>query len=382
MNNEITRQSSRGILEINLAAVRENYRIITAQLVDSCEAAAVVKAGAYGLGAVEIAGALIGEGCNNFFVANIDEALALRGAYADIEIMILNGFYASAADLYPAHKLTPVLGSFMEIKGYRAMAEKLGRPLPAYLHFNARMNRLGLGGIEAEELLGDMDMLDGLDIKCVMSHFACADEAGHELTETQYEVFSDIASHFPNAKKSLANSSGIFRGAKYHFDMVRPGMALYGLNPTPETVNPMRAVVSLKLPVIRTRIVYAGAVVGYGATYRFENDTPLATVSAGYADGVFWSLGNKGALYFNGYRCPIRGRVSMDLTTVDLSDVPKDQRPKPGEYMELLGLHQSADALADDAGTIGYEVLTHLGGRYERRYINADVAQADQAHSV
>ena len=363
------RYSSRGILRIDLGAVRENYRTIKARCANST-VAAVVKANAYGLGAEQIVRALVREGCSSFFVASIDEAMLLREPFPDIEIMILNGFYQSAAELYHQHNLTPVLGSFSEIKDYRALAQKEGKALPAALHFNARMNRLGLGSVEAQELFAHMGMLDGLSIKYVMGHFACADEAGHELNEIQYEAFSEIAEHFPDAKKSLSNSSGIFRDDKYHFDLVRPGMALYGLNPTPEMDNSMRPVVSLEVPVIRTRIVYTGAIVGYGATYRFDSDTPLATVSAGYADGLSWSMANKGALYFKGYKCPVRGRVSMDLTTVDLSDVPEVERPRPGEYMEVLGAHQSADDLAIAAGTIGYEILTSLGQRYERHYIN------------
>lgn len=376
IKKEKYRSSSKGVLQINLEAVAENYRIIRSKLVPGCEAAAVVKANAYGLGAGPVVAALAVEGCRSFFVASLDEALALRASFPAINIMILNGFYQSGADLYEQHNLVPVLGSFMEIEGYGALARHLGKTLPVFLHFNSRMNRLGLGSVEAEELFADMDMLEGLDIQGVMSHFACADEEGHPMNETQFEVFSELAAHFPDVRKSLCNSSGVFRDEKYHFDLVRPGMALYGLNPTPEKENPMRRVVSLEVPVIRTRLVYKDAVVGYGATYRFDKDTPLATVSAGYADGIFWALANKGALYFKGYRCPVRGRVSMDLTTVDVSAVPESERPRPGDYMEVLGDHQSADDLAVDAGTIGYEVLTNLGNRYERRYINDNADSA------
>jgi alanine racemase len=189
------------------------------------------------------------------------------------------------------------------------------------------------------------------------------------MNEEQYRVFADIAEHFPHAQKSLCNSSAIFRNDAYHFDIVRPGMALYGLNPTPEAENPMRAVVSLKAPIMRTRIVYEDARVGYGATWKAPEDTPLATVSVGYADGINWSLSNKGALYWQGIKCPIRGRVSMDMTTVDLSDVPADQRPKPGDYLEVIGPHQSPEVFARDAGSFNYEVLTSLSRRYDREYI-------------
>ena len=232
------------------------------------------------------------------------------------------------------------------------------------------MNRLGLGSVETDKLLREMEMLDGLDVVGIMSHFACADEKGHPLNDVQYGVFSEIARAFPNAEKSLSNSSAIFRDSRYHFDVARPGMALYGLNPTPEAQNPMQPVVTLKVPIVRTRIVYKDASVGYGATYRFEKDTPIATVSAGYADGILRALSNKGSFYWKGYHCPIRGRVSMDLTTVDLSAVPENERPRPGDFMEVIGNHQSADELAADAGTIGYEILTALGNRYERFYVN------------
>lgn len=361
-----------GLLTIDRQAVRDNYALLTKRLRHGCRSGAVVKANGYGLGAIEIAQTLLSAGCRDFFVAKPAEGTALRTAIPDpdVTIYILNGFYGSQEDDYITHHLTPVLGSFIEIEGWRALGQKTGRALPAALKFNIRMNRLGLGQMETKELLANPSMLNGMDMRLVMSHFACADEPDHEMTTLQHRIFDEIAAHFPNAEKSLCNSPGIFRDPAFHYDLVRPGMALYGLNPTPEAKNPMRPVVSLSLPVTRTRIVYPGAIVGYGATYRFEKEAPLATVAAGYADGIFRSLSNHGALYWQGIRCPIRGRISMDLTTVDLSDVPPEQRPKPGDQMELLGEHQSADDLAHDAGTIGYEVLTALGQRYQRQYIN------------
>ena len=361
---------SSGKLSIDLAALRGNYALLRGRVGPRVRVAAAVKANGYGLGAAEVSSALFTEGCRDFFVSSLEEGLALRQSLKDGQIYVLNGFYASGADAYAEQNLIPALGSFMEIEAYKKLAAKLGRKLPAYLSFNTRMNRLGLGSVETDKLLREMHMLDGLEIVGVMSHFACADELGHPLNETQFGVFDEIARAFPNAAKSLSNSSGIFRNAKYHYDVVRPGMALYGLNPTPEAANPMKPVVSLKVPIVRTRIVYKDASVGYGATYRFEKDTPIATVAAGYADGLFRALSNKGALYWKDYACPIRGRVSMDLTTVDLSAVPENERPRPGDFMEVIGTHQSADDLAEAAGTIGYEILTALGNRYERFYEN------------
>lgn len=360
---------SLGKLTIDMNAIRSNYRILKSKVSGSCRVAAVVKANAYSLGATPVSKALIQEGCNDFFVASIKEALELRPHVGNAEIYVLNGFYSSYADAYYQHNLTPVIGSFMEIEGYKALGKKHGKALPAFLHFNTRMNRLGLGSVETRELLGNLSMLDGIEVTGVMSHFACADEKDHPLTKTQHDVFKDIAMHFPHAQKSLCNSSGIFRSDTYHYDLVRPGMALYGLNPTPEQENPMTPVLTLETPVIRLRLVYKDAYIGYGATHQFNEDTPLATVASGYADGIFWGLSNKGCFYWKGYACPIRGRVSMDLTTVDLSAVPEKERPRPGDYLEIIGPHQREADLAKQAGSFDYEVLTSLGQRYERSYI-------------
>lgn len=358
-----------GILNIDLGASTLNYSLLQGLAAPRARVGAVVKANAYGLGAVALAGALASAGCRDFFVASVEEGINVRAALPSGRVYILNGFYNSAAAEYAEHNLIPLLGSFSEIEKYKKLSAKYGKKLEAFLSFNTRLNRLGLGSVETEKLIADMAMLDGITVTGIMSHFACADEKDHQMNEAQYKIFNEIAAHFPHTEKTLANSSAIFRDKKYHYDLLRPGMAIYGLNPTPESKNPMRPVVSLHVPIIRTRLIYKGASVGYGAAWTAEKDTWLATVSAGYADGIMRHLGNRGALYWKGHRCPIRGRVSMDLTTVDLSGVPESERPRPGAFMEVLGQHQSADDLARDADTIGYEILTTLGQRYERQYI-------------
>jgi alanine racemase len=363
---------NKGILTIDLNAVVYNYNVLRAQAAQGARVAAVVKANGYGLGSVAIGKVLAKAGCRDFFVSSFEEGLVLRSALKEPRIYVLNGFYGSVAEAYAEHNLIPALGSFLEIEDYRKLAAKLDRKLDAFLSFNIRMNRLGLGKVETEKLIGDKSLLEGINISGVLSHFACADE-DNPINDEQHEIFEKIARHFPQAEKSLSNSFGTFRNKKYHYDLLRPGMALYGLNPTPGAANPMRRVVSLNLPVMRLRLIHEGAGVGYGMTWHAEKDALLATVAAGYADGIFRSLSNKGALYWQGIRCPIRGRVSMDLTTVDISGVPEKQRPKPGDMMELIGEHQSADELAHDAGTIGYEVLTDLGHRYERIYVGDDI---------
>lgn len=357
-------------LTIDLGALAANYQDLKTRVGYACRVAVVLKANAYGLGARRVSQALYDQGCRDFFVAKPAEALALTHLPADRRIYVLNGFYDSCEELYVRHDLTPVLGSFVEIDLYTKLAAKMGHNLPAFLKFNTRMNRLGLGVAEQEKLFADMSRLNGLTIEGIMSHLACADIPDHPMNALQYDLFKNITQRFPGIPCSLANSSGIFLGPQYHFDMVRPGAALYGLNPTLQKENPMRRVVSLDIPVIRCRLVYKDAHIGYGATFRFEKDSWVATLSAGYADGIFLSLSNKGKFYWKNYACPIHGRVSMDLTSVDLSDVPENERPGPGDFLELIGPHQDADALAVDAGTIGYEVLTALGQRYDRIYIN------------
>ena len=234
------------------------------------------------------------------------------------------------------------------------------------------MNRLGFGLDETPVLLEDLGRLEGLDVKMIISHFACADEKDHEMNDAQYERFKAVAAHFPKAQKSLANSSGVFRDPRYHFNVARPGMALYGLNPTPEAPNPMRPVVSLDVRVLQIREVKAGETTGYGASYRHEKDTVTATVAMGYADGILRALSNKGRLYWQGQALSILGRVSMDSITIDLGGLAESKRPKVGDYLEVIGPHQSADDLATQAGTIGYEILTSLGERYERVYLGTE----------
>ncbi len=361
-------KSYKGVLDINLAALRENYRIFKNRVDENVRVAASVKANAYGLGALEVVGALIKEGARDFYVANLDEACALRAHYKDIKLYILNGYFENYAQNYLDYDLIPMLDALPEIEQFRLFSKKHGGGLKAALHFNMRMNRLGLSASEQSELVNNPDLLSGLDIVMISSHFACADEADHPMNVLQRDLFAKMAANFPNATACMANSSAVFLGNDYHFDMVKPGASLYGVNPTPCKPNPMKAVVSLKAPIIKTRTVYKDAVIGYNTTYKFEKDTAVATVGVGYADGLLRSLSNQGGFYWNGIRCPIRGRVSMDLISVDLSAVPESLRPKQGDYLEILGEHQSVDELGHDAGTIGYEILTSLGDRYERIY--------------
>ncbi|MCB1651338.1 MAG: alanine racemase [Alphaproteobacteria bacterium] len=363
--------SARGLLSIDLQALVQNYAFLRQRVGKTCAVATVVKADSYGCGMGRVAPALYSAGARVFFVASAEEGAALRTVLAgpSAEIYVLNGFFACDRAVFQDNALIPVLNSLEQIDAYRALAQRMSAVLPAALHFDTGMNRLGLEAREAAQITDSPALLERLDVRMVMSHFACADEPAHPMNAGQHAQFLHYAAHFPKALKSLANSSGIFASGDYHLDMVRPGMALYGLNPAPEQNNPMHGVVKLEVPVLQLRTAKKGQTCGYGATYRFENKTPLAVVGAGYADGVFRHLSNRGELFWQGYACPIRGRVSMDSVIVDLSAVPEDQRPHAGDMFEVIGPHQSADALAAKAGTIGYEILTALGPRYKRVYL-------------
>lgn len=362
--------SALGRLTIDLGAIAANHDIIRRQIGTSCGIAGVVKANAYGTGMTRVAATLFQKGSRRFFVATPDEGFALRQILPLAEIAVLSGGLPHNTEAYIYAHIEPVLNSFHDIALWRDAARKADKILPAIIHLDTGMNRLGLSAAEGEMLLKDPALLRGLDVIIVMSHFACADEKYHPLTDRQYEQFRSFAQHFPHAKKSLANSSGIFRSKDYHYDLVRPGMAIYGLNPTPESGSPMKSVVSLESRIIQTRHVKAGETIGYSATHTFKGAGLTATVGLGYADGFHRAHSGQAKLFWRGIPCPLVGRVSMDLVTVDLSNLPTPL-PQPGDWLEVLGPHQNADQLAEIAGTIGYEVLTNLSDRYHRIYVEA-----------
>lgn len=355
-----------GRLTVDLAAIVKNYQQIQTLVGDNCAASAVVKANAYGCGVAPVSQILERAGADKFFVATLPEALELRTILeSDAAVFMLNGFRSSDAQLYLQESITPVLSSMPEVENYAKLAAEQGRKLPAIVHIDTGMNRLGLEEKDIEIL---PDKLDGIDVQYIMSHFACSDEKDHSKNQQQYESFKERTQGFSGIKRSLSNSSGIFRSGDYHFDMVRPGMCLYGLNPTPEADNPMSAAVKVEVPVLQVRQAQKGEACGYGATYSFDQNTMLAVVEMGYADGYLRHLSNNGSLYWKGHECPVRGRVSMDLTIVDLSSVPENDLPSAGDMMEAIGGHQSGDDVAEACGTIGYEIFTSLSRRYERVY--------------
>ena len=357
------------ILTIDLAAIRANYRNLS-RMVAPAKVAAVVKADAYGLGASRVAPALMREGCDTFFVAQIAEGIALRDVLGSKpSIMVLNGLPPGSEPACAASGLVPVLNSLAQLAAWRAHARETGMTQPAVLQLDSGMNRIGMPPAEVAGLAAQPALLDGLSITLVMSHLACADEPANPANERQRLRFEALRKTLAVAPASLANSSGIFLGPDYAYDVVRPGAALYGINPTPDARNPMRPVLGLSAKVIQIREVGEGEGVGYGHTYRAPHALRAATISIGYADG--WHRRGASSGFFDATPLPFVGRVSMDSIILDVSALPPGV-PAPGDLVELIGPHQSVDDVAGHAGTIGYEVLTGLGNRFHRIYTDDD----------
>ncbi len=367
-----------GVLTIDLAALAANYRLLCRKAGTS-EVAAVVKADAYGLGAARVARALYAAGCRNFFVAYFSEAEELGPHLpSDARIHVLGGLQPGSEAACAAAGFVPVLNSLEQIRNWAAMARARGTILPASLQVDTGMSRLGLSPEEIDELHAHDMFLEGLRVETILSHLACADDPGHEANPQQLARMRDIRARFPQGALSFANSGGIFLGEVYHGRIARPGIALYGGAPIGSAPNPMHPVVRLDVRVIQTRTVPAGTLVGYGGTYVATAETQLATIAAGYADGLPRHLSSKGAAYFAGVRLPIVGRVSMDSITLDIGGL----RPgtlRLGSLVELIGPHQTLEQIASDAGTISYEILTRLGRRYHRDYRPDTAGAADRS---
>ncbi len=366
-------------LSIDLGAIADNWRRLRDRVAPA-ECAAVVKADAYGLGCARVAPALVRAGARTLFVAQPDEALALRRTLDALdpptaEIALLSGVWPDLAPVLTEARITPVLNHLGELATWQAHARARGRALRAYVHLDTGMNRLGLGPDEQAVLAAEPGRLDGIALAGWLSHFACADEAGHPMTAAQHAAFTDLLARLPPAPASLANSSGIFRDRAFHLDLVRPGIALYGGNPTPERANPMAPVVTLQGRVLQRRAVDSGMAVGYGATHRVQQSGVLATIGIGYADGYLRALSSVGTVATDrfgpapGRIAPVVGRVSMDLIVADVTGWPA-AACGPGSFVEVIGPDRPIDRVAGEAGTISYEILTNLGRRYHRRWLD------------
>jgi alanine racemase len=364
-------EASRAVLTIDLGAIVENHRRLRRQAPGS-EVAAVVKADGYGLGAREVAAALWQGGARTFFVAHPEEGVALRTALPDATIFVLHGLQEGGGEALADTGLIPVLNHPGELARYLALARRRERRLPAALQIDSGMCRLGFAAAEFDGI--DQAQLAALDLRLVMSHLACAEEAGHPLNQEQRARFERLRRVLPDAPASLANSSGMFLGPAFHYQLCRPGVALYGVNPTPGHANPTAAVVKLEAPVLQIHEAAVPGSVGYGATYRTSAGARIATVPVGYADGYLRSASSRASARIAGVEVPLAGRVSMDLIGLDVTALPTEA-VRPGTMVELIGGADGIDRLAAAAGTIGYEVLTRLGSRFARRYIRPAAAK-------
>ena len=363
------RRRSGAILTVDLDALCANYRLLRG-MAGAAACGAAVKADAYGLGALPVARALYGAGCRHFFVAHLDEGLALRPHLAlDAALFVLHGPMPGTEVEFSGHHLVPVLNSAAQVAGWSAHARTLGRTLPALVQVDTGMSRMGLSAAEVDAWLADPHFLDGIELLYLMSHLACADEPEHPMNGQQLARFDALRARLPACRTSLANSSGIFLGPAYHGDLVRPGAALYGIAPQHGRANPMAPVVRLQGKVLQTRELAAGSQVGYGARYISSVPCRVATVAVGYADGWLRAMSNRGLALVDGVRVPQIGTISMDSLTLDISALPPG-RLVAGSLVDLICADHPVDAVAALAHTIAYEVLTSLGPRYYRQYLD------------
>jgi alanine racemase len=366
--------SARAVLTIDLAALRANWARLN-EVSGRAECAGVVKADAYGLGLAPIAKALTSEGCKTFFVATVEEGRAAREVQPGATIYVLDGLLPGAESYYAGFDLRPALSSLAEVRDWAAFARARGRRLAAALHIDTGMNRLGMPQGEVEQLAAEPNLLSAFETTLVMSHLACADDPDNPMNERQRERFNVLRAKLPSAPASLSNSGGAFLGPAFHFDVVRPGIALYGGRAHEGKPNPMRTVVRLAARILQVHELAPGATIGYGAIFKVQRPSRIATIACGYADGFLRALsvatGEAGPVGFIGdYPVPIVGRVSMDFITVDVTDVP-EKLTRRGGWVEVMGSRVTVDDLTDRAGTIGYELLSRLGPRVHRIYEGA-----------
>jgi alanine racemase len=349
-----------GRLEIDLAALARNYERL-AGFAAPGRCGAVVKADAYGLGVAPVARCLHGAGCRHFFVATPAEGAELRRCLPDDEIFVFDGLQGATNEELLAGRLQPVLNTRAELRRWGAAG-------PAAVHIDTGMSRLGLTTDDVQALRLEADRLPAVDVRYVLTHLACADEPDHALNRTQLERFAALRSLWPDAGTSIGNSAGLLLGAAFRCDLARPGIALYGGNPFRREATPVEPVVTLEARILQLRDIARGATIGYGAGFVAEDRMRVATLGIGYADGYLRSLSNCGIAEVAGRRVPVVGRVSMDLVCLDVSAVPRDEVSE-GDWATLIGGGITLEEVAALAGTINYELLTSLGKRIERVYL-------------
>jgi alanine racemase len=361
---------SRGSLIVDLAAVEANWRALARKLL-TVECAAVVKANAYGLGIEAVTARLAAAGCKTFFVADIAEARQVRARAIEAAIYVLDGFAPDAAAAFTEINARPVINSIAELAEWDAFVGSSKWRGGAAFHVDTGMNRLGMTEAEVAALAPRLEH-ENHGVTLLMSHLACAEAPDHPLNAKQIQRFRALHRLYPGIPASLANSSGIFLGEAAHFDLARPGAALYGVNPTPGQPNPMQNVVELTGRILQIRTVESGETVGYGATWTAKRASRLAVVGLGYADGLMRAASASdrqvgASAIIAGKRCPFVGRISMDLLCIDVTDLPEGAARRR-DFVTVIGPDIPIDEFAVSAGTIGYEILTGLGRNHPRVY--------------
>ena len=359
-----------GALSIDLSAIEANWRALGRRALPS-ECAAVIKADGYGCGLEPVAATLARAGCKTFFVADLAEARRLRAVAPDAVIYVLNGLLPGTSPAFAEIRARPVIGSIVELAEWDAFVTAQDWRGGAALHVDTGMNRLGISAGEAAAVASRI-RTENHGIMLLLSHLACADVPEHPLNDRQIRLVREVRLLYRGIPASLANSSGIFLCSAAHADLVRPGGALFGVNPTPGQSNPMRPVLELRGRIVQVRSVQRGETVGYNAAWTAQRTTRLVVVAVGYADGFLRAASASdevpgGNAIVAGKRCPLAGRVSMDLLAVDITDLAEGA-VRRGDWATLIGDEISIDDLAKSANTIGYEVLVNLGRRYHRIY--------------
>jgi alanine racemase len=353
---------------IDLGAVKHNYAFLSKQL-NGAECGAVIKANAYGLGMVPVAKALSEVGCQHFFVATLEEAIDLRKSMPDEAIYPFNGLLPGSESFYSLNNITPVLNDLSQVSAWQNWSKKLGHPLKAILQLDTGMWRAGLSPDEVNIMHQEPERLEGIDLVYIMSHLCCSDEPEHPKNQQQLVAFQKSLKKLPRAPASLANSHGIFLGQEYHFDLARPGRSLYGLGSKSLKARGLRPAVQAFCRITQVRDVQIGETIGYNGSYEVVKPMRVATISSGYADGIMRPLSNKGSVFVNDHPCSILGIISMDMMTIDVSHLPKEACV-PGEWVEIIGSHMSADDIAECAQTTSREIMVNLGRRYHRIYLD------------
>jgi alanine racemase len=357
-------------LVIDLDALTHNYRTFCSRLKKGTICAAVLKANAYGMGIKEVANALYQEGCRHFFVALLSEAIELKTYIdADALIYVLNGLRRGEEEVYARYGLIPVLGDPLQIHIWNTFCQNKEERFRAVLHCDTGMVRTGLSesGMQSLGLL----QVSHMEIVCILSHMACTYQANHPMNEYQRTAFENLKPRFPFALFSFSNSGALFLDSAYHFDMVRAGLALTGCRSAlPHGEYTLKPVLKAYAQVLQINEISQGTPVGYDATFIAQRASRIATIGVGYADGYLRSLSNQGEVYFEGYKLPVVGTISMDLTTIDITDLPPNKIGL-GSWVELFGDHLWASTLAEKAGTISWELFTRLGSRFERFYVSS-----------